>query len=83
MMKKEWIYIAVLGLAAIIMSFMMLRDTSADCVAVAQYVASGKGYLSNHERQIVSYLNRGFGDSRNFHYVEYYTQCLIIEKKAD
>lgn len=42
---KEWIYIAVLGLAAVIMSFTMLRDSSADCVAVAKYITTGKGNL--------------------------------------
>lgn len=77
MMKKEWIYIAGLGLAVVIMSFTMLRDTSADCVAVAKYVTSGKGYLSNHEKQIASQIT---GVSTKYNYVGYYSRCLSIEQ---
>jgi len=73
-MKKEWMYfIAGLALMAAVLSFSILKDTSTDCAAVAKYITTGEGYLTNHEKQMADYLNGA-------EYMGAYVTCLRIEK---
>jgi|TARA_R110000751_G_scaffold179009_1_gene285132 hypothetical protein len=80
-MKKEWIYSiigAVLGagLIATMIFFATSKDTSADCVAVAKYITTGEGYLTNHEKQMADYMKK----DRSWQYMSAYVTCLHIEE---
>jgi len=76
-MKKEWMYfIAGLALMAAVLSFSILKDTSADCVAVAKYLTTGEGYLTNHEKQMADYLK----NKRRWEYMTAYVACFHIEE---
>ena len=76
-MKKEWMYfIAGLALMAAVLSFSILKDTSADCVAVAKYLTTGEGYLTNHEKQMADYMKK----DRSWEYMIAYVDCLRFEE---
>ena len=76
-MKKEWMYfIAGLALMAAVLSFSILKDTSTDCAAVAKYITTGEGYLTNHEKQMADYMKK----DRSWQYMSAYVTCLHIEE---
>ena len=87
-MKKEWMYfIAGLALMAAVLSFSILKDTSADCVAVAKYLTKGKGNLivtveevdlTDHEKQLADYMKKR--RTGHWEYVPAYVTCLKIEE---
>ena len=84
-MKKEWIYSiigavlgAVLGagLIATVIFFATSKDTSTDCAAVAKYITTGEGYLTNHEKQMADYMKK----DRSWEYTDAYMACLRVEE---
>mgnify|MGYP005648432017 CR=1 FL=1 len=87
-MKTEWMYfMAGAGVMAAVMSFNMQKDSSVDCVAVADFYAEGKGTLTTPEWDVYLHLLK-MSEGQNkqmpemdYSYASGYKACLAFEGK--